>query len=196
MTLEINEFASETSQIDGLQIIHVKTVTDDRGTVRELYRASAHADVLPDTLNPWQQINLTRTKRGAVRGLHGEAMAKLVTVAHGSAFGAYVDTREDSKTLGAVVTVHLTPGVQVFVPQGVCNGFQALDDDTEYLYCFDNEWRPGMSGVALTPLDPELGIEWPIPIVLGNLDQVSEKDAKAPTLKELIEFNKENKSSL
>ncbi|MFZ2695203.1 MAG: dTDP-4-keto-6-deoxy-D-glucose epimerase, partial [Lactococcus raffinolactis] len=42
MTLEINEFASETSQIDGLQIIHVKTVTDDRGTVRELYRASAH----------------------------------------------------------------------------------------------------------------------------------------------------------
>lgn len=196
MTLEINEFASETSQIDGLQIIHVKTVTDDRGTVRELYRASAHADVLPDTLNPWQQINLTRTKRGAVRGLHGEAMAKLVTVAHGSAFGTYVDTRADSKTLGAVVTVHLTPGVQVFVPQGVCNGFQALDDDTEYLYCFDNEWRPGMSGVALTPLDPELGIEWPIPIVLGNLDQVSEKDAKAPTLKELIEFNKENKSSL
>ncbi|MDN5415639.1 MAG: dTDP-4-dehydrorhamnose 3,5-epimerase, partial [Lactococcus raffinolactis] len=182
MTLEINEFASETSQIDGLQIIHVKTVTDDRGTVRELYRASAHTDVLPDTLNPWQQINLTRTKRGAVRGLHGEAMAKLVTVAHGSAFGAYVDTRADSKTLGAVVTVHLTPGVQVFVPQGVCNGFQALDDDTEYLYCFDNEWRPGMSGVALTPLDPELGIEWPIPIVLGNLDQVSEKDAKAPTL--------------
>ena len=196
MTLEINEFASETSQIDGLQIIHVKTVTDDRGTVRELYRASAHTDVLPDTLNPWQQINLTRTKRGAVRGLHGEAMAKLVTVAHGSAFGAYVDTIADSKTLGAVVTVHLTPGVQVFVPQGVCNGFQALDDDTEYLYCFDNEWRPGMSGVALTPLDPELGIEWPIPIVLGNLDQVSEKDAKAPTLKELIEFNKENKSSL
>lgn len=196
MTLEINEFASEISQIDGLQIIHVKTVTDDRGTVRELYRASAHADVLPDTLNPWQQINLTRTKRGAVRGLHGEAMVKLVTVTHGSAFGAYVDTRADSKTLGAVVTVHLTPGVQVFVPQGVCNGFQALDDDTEYLYCFDNEWRPGMSGVALTPLDPELGIEWPIPIVLGNLDQVSEKDAKAPTLKEIIEFNKENKPSL
>ena len=196
MTLEINEFASETSQIDGLQIIHVKTVTDDRGTVRELYRASAHADVLPDTLNPWQQINLTRTKRGAVRGLHGEAMAKLVTVAHGSAFGAFVDTRADSKTLGAVVTVHLTPGVQVFVPQGVCNGFQALDDDTEYLYCFDNEWRPGMSGVALTPLDPELGIEWPIPISVGNLDQVSEKDAKAPMLKEIIEFNKENKPSL
>ncbi len=196
MTLEINEFASETSQIDGLQIIHVKTVTDDRGTVRELYRASAHADVLPDTLNPWQQINLTRTKRGAVRGLHGEAMSKLVTVAHGSAFGVYVDTRADSKTLGAVVTVYLTPGVQVFVPQGVCNGFQALDDDTEYLYCFDNEWRSGMSGVALTLLDPELGIEWPIPIKVGNLDQVSEKDAKAPTLKEIIEFNKENNSSL
>ena len=53
-------------------------------------------------------------------------MAKLVTVATGSVFGVYVDTRPDSKTFGAVETVHITPGIQVFVPQGVCNGFQAL----------------------------------------------------------------------
>ena len=77
-------------------------------------------------------------ERGTVRGLHGEAMSKLVTVAYGSVFGAYVDTRPDSKTFGAVQTVHITPGVQVFVPQGVCNGFQALED-TEYLYFFDKE---------------------------------------------------------
>lgn len=36
-------------------------------------------------------------------------------------------------------TVYVTPGVQVFVPQGVCNGFQALGD-TEYLYVA-NYWR-------------------------------------------------------
>ena len=188
MTLHIDPLSTQAGKIAGLQVIQSKMVTDDRGTVRELYRETSYTAFLPDTVTAWRQVNLTRTKRGAVRGLHGEAMAKLVTVAHGSAFGVYVDTRPDSPTIGAVVTVNLTPGVQVFVPQGVCNGFQALDDDTEYLYFFDNEWQPGMSGVALTPLDTELGIDWPIALDPNNLDQVSEKDAKAPTLKAILDL--------
>ncbi|MCH4209984.1 MAG: dTDP-4-dehydrorhamnose 3,5-epimerase [Bifidobacterium sp.] len=161
-------------------------VTDDRGTVRELYRRSSYSAFLPGSASQWSQINLTRTKRGAVRGLHGEAMAKLVTVAYGSAFGAYVDTRPGSETIGAVVTVKLTPGVQVFVPQGVCNGFQALDDGTEYLYFFDNEWVSGMPGQALCPLDSALGIDWPIQIDPDNREQISEKDSKAPSLQQLL----------
>ena len=44
-----------------------------------------------------------------------------------------------------------------------------------------------MSGTALTPLDSELGIELPIPIEKDNREQLSEKDAKAPTLRELKE---------
>ena len=76
MTLQIYPFSASESKIDGLRIINVKMVTDDRGTVRELYRESSHSEVLPETLSSWKQINLTRTKRGAVRGLHGEAMGK------------------------------------------------------------------------------------------------------------------------
>lgn len=184
MSLHIEPFAVNDSNIEGLKIISAKMSTDDRGTVRELFRGSIYFEVLPKTVTGWKQINLTRTKKGAVRGLHGEAMSKLVTVAYGSVFGAYVDTRPDSKTFGAVQTVHIIPGVQVFVPQGVCNGFQALED-TEYLYFFDNEWAPGMPGTALCPLDPELDIKWPIPIETSDFNQISEKDSKAPTLKEL-----------
>lgn len=184
MSVQIEPFATKDSNIDGLKIINAKMVTDDRGTVRELFRESTYSEALPQTLTGWKQINLTRTKKGAVRGLHGEAMSKLVTVAYGSVFGAYVDTRPDSKTFGAVQTVHITPGVQVFVPKGVCNGFQALED-TEYLYFFDNEWVAGMPGTALCPLDPELNIQWPIPIDTHNLNQISEKDSKAPSLEEL-----------
>ena len=55
----------------------------------------------------------------------------------------------------------------------------------EYLYFFDNEWAPGMPGTALCPLDPELGINWPIFVDARDLNQISEKDSKAPTLKEL-----------
>ena len=184
MSLHIEPFEANDSNIEGLKIVSAKMSTDDRGTVRELYRGSVYSEVLSKKVIEWKQINLTRTKKGAVRGLHGEAMSKLVTVAYGSVFGAYVDTRPDSKTFGAVQTVHITPGVQVFVPQGVCNGFQALED-TEYLYFFDNEWAPGMPGTALCPLDPELDIKWPIDIDISDLNQISEKDSKAPTLKEL-----------
>jgi dTDP-4-dehydrorhamnose 3,5-epimerase len=184
MSTHIDPFTANDSSIEGLKVIGAKSATDDRGTVRELFRSSVYSEVLPETVTGWKQINLTRTKKGAVRGLHGEAMNKLVTVAYGSVFGAYVDTRPNSKTFGAVQTVHITPGVQVFVPQGVCNGFQALED-TEYLYFFDNEWAPGMPGTALCPLDPELDIKWPIPIDTNDLNQISEKDSKAPTLTEL-----------
>ena len=47
MKLEISPFSASESKIDGLKIINVKMVTDDRGTVRELYRESAHKEVLP-----------------------------------------------------------------------------------------------------------------------------------------------------
>ncbi|QAS69988.1 dTDP-4-keto-6-deoxy-D-glucose epimerase [Oenococcus sicerae] len=188
MNLHIDPLSVSNSKIEGLQVINVKMVTDDRGTVRELYRQSDYAVSLPNSISAWSQVNLTRTKCGAVRGLHGETMSKLVTVAHGSAFGVYVDTRPDSPTIGVVATVHLTPGIQVFVPQGVCNGFQALEDDAEYLYFFDNEWASKMSGTALCPLDPELKIDWPIQIDPNNREQISEKDSKAPNLRDALKL--------
>lgn len=179
-------FTVSETEIDGLWILTMKQVTDDRGTVREFYRESAFEHAGLPSLGPWVQVNLTATSRGAVRGLHGEAMSKLVGVAAGEAFGAYVDTRPDSPTFGRVVTVSLNPGVQVLVPAGVCNGFQATADGiTQYLYAFTAEWAPGMAGTALTPLDPELGISWPIPLDAGDRAQVSAKDAAAPCLADL-----------
>lgn len=50
---------------------------------------------------------------------------------------------------------------------------------------FDREWMPSMSGTALTPMDPDLGIPWPITIDVNNVEQISRKDANAPTLAHL-----------
>ena len=119
----ITPFEAVPTAIDGLYIITMKQVTDERGTVRELFRQSAMDSTPLPQFGPWKQINATQTNRGSIRGLHAEAMNKLVAVVAGEAFGVYVDARIDSPTVGAVVTVPLTKGVQVFVPQGVCNGF-------------------------------------------------------------------------
>ena len=176
----MSERAVVGTAIDGLVVISLKQVDDERGTIREYHRAS------DESWGPWQQVNVTETNRGALRGLHGEDMTKLVGVIAGEAFGAYVDTRPTSPTRGAVVTLPLVLGTQVLVPAGVCNGFQALADATQYLYCFDAEWVPGMAGVAVHPLDPALGIEWPLPVDPQDRSQLSAKDAAQPTLAEVL----------
>ncbi len=183
--MALTEMSVETTDINGLVIITMKQVDDERGVVREFYRASSWAAAgLPD-LGPWLQVNMTESKRGALRGLHGEDMFKLVAVASGDAFGAYVDTRKSARSYGAVVTVDLVPGRQVLVPKGVCNGFQSLSD-TQYLYSFDAEWHPGMAGTAVSPLDPALGIAWPLPIDTSNPAILSAKDAALPTFAQAV----------
>lgn len=184
--VEIIDFDLQTSAIDGLVVVRMKQVREDRGTVREFFRTSAFRDAGYE-LPAFEQVNVTETKPGAVRGMHGESMTKLIAIAHGTAYGAWVDTRPDSPTRGAVVQLELEPGVQVLVPEGVCNGFQSTGETpTQYVYCFTSEWKPGMQGVALTPLDPELGIRWPLPIDVNDRGVISEKDLNAPTLAEAL----------
>jgi dTDP-4-dehydrorhamnose 3,5-epimerase len=177
---------TETTAIDGLLVIRLREITDERGTIREFIRDSTRAAEFPE-VGAWRQINVTESAHGAIRGLHGEAMTKLVGIISGAAFGVYVDTRADSATRGAVATVPLTKGTQVLVPAGVCNGFQCLSPDgCQYLYCFDDEWVPGMAGVAVNPLDPALGVVWPVPVDVENRAQVSAKDAGLPSLADVL----------
>jgi dTDP-4-dehydrorhamnose 3,5-epimerase len=184
--VDITPFDVRGTDIDDLVVITMKQVTDERGTVREFYRESAFVDAGLPSLGPWVQVNATETHQGGLRGLHAEDMHKLVAVISGEAFGAYVDTRPESSTYGKVVTVTLVPGTQVLVPRGVANGFQAVAEGaTQYLYCFDHEWAPGMAGVACSPLDPVLGIAWPLPIDRSDRAQVSEKDLNAPLFAEI-----------
>jgi len=101
---------------------------------------------------------VTASRRGAIRGLHGEAMTKFVSVAAGSAFGVYLDARPASATFGEVVTVELELGTGVVVSPGICNGFQATAEGiTQYAYCFDHEWEPVMDGVRRQRLRPRSG---------------------------------------
>lgn len=179
MIVEIIDFDVRPDAIDGLLVLTPKQVTDGRGTIRELFRRSAF-DAAGVSLEPFQQLNVTSSTRGVVRGMHAEHMTKLLTVAAGEALGAYVDLRPTSPTFGVVTTAVLRPGVEVLVPAGVANGFQALTDGCQYLYCFDREWRPDMDGEACSPLG--LGFDWPIPIDVDDPDQISAKDAAAEPL--------------
>lgn len=176
---------TERTDIAGLVLITMKQVEDERGVVREFYRASSWEAAGLPSLGPWLQVNVTETRAGALRGLHGEDMFKLVAVASGTAFGVYVDARLGSPSFGTVVTVELVAGRQVLVPKGVCNGFQSLTP-TQYLYSFDAEWQPGMAGISFDPLDPALSIPWPMPIDASDPAVLSAKDAALPTFNQAL----------
>lgn len=182
--VEIIDFDIAVGAVDGLVVVTPKQVTDRRGTIREVFRASAFEQA-GITIDRFRQINLTETRRGAVRGMHAEAMTKLLTVASGAAHGAYVDLRAGSPTFGAVDRVDLRPGVQILVPPGVANGFQALVDGTQYLYCFDREWAADMDGLSCSPLDPDLDFGWPLEIDPDDDAQLSAKDRTAPSFASL-----------
>lgn len=184
MPVTVTEFDHSATAIDGLLVLRTKQVEDERGTVRELYRESTFQALGGGAGRP-RQVNLTSSRLGAVRGLHGENMTKLVGVASGRCYGAYLDVRPASGSFGKLVTVELEPGRQVLVPSGVCNGFQALTDDCLYMYCFDAEWSPSMPGIAVNPLDPGLGIAWPLTVDSSDRSLISEKDANLPNFADL-----------
>jgi dTDP-4-dehydrorhamnose 3,5-epimerase len=177
---EIVPLSVSGTDIDGLMVITLRNASDDRGTVREFYRESDWLAAGLPSLGHWLQINVTESKRAALRGLHGEQMNKLVGIVSGDAFGGYVDARPDSPTRGKVATVPLVAGTAVLVPNGVCNGFQTVSESSQYLYCFDAEWAVGMAGPSVDALDPELGITWPLPPVLSG------RDSSLPKLSELL----------
>lgn len=190
---EVRPFSVVPTSVAGLMVVAAKQVTDERGVVREFYRESDFRAAGLPSFGAVPQINVTESGHGVIRGIHAELMTKYVGVAAGSAFGVYVDLRAGSATYGRVETVELEPGRGVLVPRGVGNGFQVTSrPGAQYLYCFDTEWAPGMPGRAVNPLDPALGIAWPVAVDGSDAHQISEKDRTAPALADVEPIGSED----
>jgi dTDP-4-dehydrorhamnose 3,5-epimerase len=115
---------------------------------------------------------------GVTRGLHAEPWDKFISVANGSVFGAWVDLRK-GPSFGKTFSIEINPGVAVFVPLGVANGFQTLEDNVVYTYLVNAHWSPDAKYTFVNLFDPALNIDWPI-----SKDEtvISDKDASHPML--------------
>lgn len=183
----MNQVAFETqpTEIEGLFTVRYKEFADDRGSVMEFYRESDFLESGLPSLGGRPQTNAPSTVKGALRGIHAEAAHKLVSVASGEIYAVIVDLRKDSATVGQWIGFTLARGMGLFISKGLGNSFQSTSDEpSTYLYLFEEEWRPDMPGTACNPLDPELGIEWPIPYGKGMI--ISEKDLSNPPLKDAL----------
>ncbi|MEA5053989.1 MAG: bifunctional dTDP-4-dehydrorhamnose 3,5-epimerase family protein/NAD(P)-dependent oxidoreductase [Propionicimonas sp.] len=174
------ELAIRTTDIPGLLVIDLVLNGDARGWFKENWQRAKMTDLgLPD-FAPVQNNMSFNTATGVTRGLHAEPWDKLVSIAHGRVFGAWVDLRT-GEGFGRVVTVELGPETAVFVPRGVANGYQTLVDDTVYSYLVNDHWSPQSRGSYsyLNLADEAAAIAWPIPLASAT---ISEADAGHPRL--------------
>jgi dTDP-4-dehydrorhamnose 3,5-epimerase len=174
----------EGTGIEGLKVVELPVHGDARGWFKENWqRAKMVALGVPDMRVVQNNVSFN-AERGVTRGVHAEPWDKFVSVATGSVFGAWVDLRQGSPTYGRVFTCTLDPSRAIYVPRGVGNSFQALEDGTAYTYLVDAHWSAELRGAYtfVSLADPALGIEWPIPLSEATL---SEADRHHPYLKDV-----------
>ena len=173
------------TNIPGVLVFDLPVHGDARGWFKENWqRAKMSALGLPADFRPVQNNISYNAERGVTRGIHAEPWNKFISIAAGSVFGAWVDLRP-GKTFGEVFTCTLDPSKAIYVPRGVGNSFQALEDGTAYTYLVDAHWSAELKKTYtfVNLADPKLGIEWPIPLSECTL---SEADQSHPMLADAL----------
>ena len=178
------DLAITSTPIPGLLVVSLDVHGDNRGWFKENWQRRKMVDLgLPD-FAPVQNNVSFNTTAGSTRGIHGEPWDKLISLAAGRIFGAWVDLRQGSG-FGRVFTLEIGPETAVFVPRGVGNAYQTLVDGTAYSYLVNDHWSPEAreSYTFVNVADETLAITWPIPLSQAEL---SEADQAHPRLAEVV----------
>ncbi|MEX3504101.1 sugar nucleotide-binding protein [Corynebacterium sp. LK2510] len=152
--------AAQRTPIEGLEVHELSVHADGRGWFKENWAGQS--------LVPVQNNVSFNETAGTTRGMHAEPWDKWISVASGRAFCAWVDMREDSPTYGEKFGVEVGPGTAVFVPRGVANGFQTLEDATSYIYLVNSRYNPNGDYAYCSYRE----IDWPLePTALSQADR-------------------------
>ena len=172
--------AAHPTPIPGVVLYDLPVHGDNRGWFKENWqREKMQALGLPD-FGPVQNNISFNESAGTTRGIHAEPWDKYISVATGRIFGAWVDLRE-GPSFGTVFTAELDPSQAIFIPRGVGNAFQTLEDNTAYTYLVNDHWSADAQDqyTFLNLADETAAIHWPIPLERAEL---SAKDKAHPRL--------------
>ena len=175
----------EETGIAGLKVVDLSVHGDSRGWFKENWqRAKMVALGIPDFQVVQNNISFN-AERGVTRGIHAEPWNKFVSVGAGKIFGVWVDLRQKSETYGRSFHCEVGPDQAVYIPRGVGNAFQALEDGTVYTYLVDAHWSAELKKTYtfVNLADPALNIDWPIPLDQATLSMT---DKSHPYLKDAV----------
>ena len=178
------ELTITETPIPGLLVLNLDVRGDNRGWFKENWQRRKMVDLgLPD-FGPVQNNMAFNNAAGATRGIHAEPWDKLVSLAAGRIFGAWVDLRPGDG-FGRQFSLEFGPETAVFVPRGVGNAYQTLVDGTAYSYLVNDHWSEAAknSYTFVNLADESLAISWPIPL---DRTELSEADRRHPRLADVV----------
>jgi dTDP-4-dehydrorhamnose 3,5-epimerase len=167
--------------IEGAWEITPQQHGDSRGLFLEWYRFDRLAEVVGHSLD-LAQANMSVSAAGVVRGIHfadvPPGQAKYITCTRGAVVDVIVDIRVGSPTFGRWEAARLDDVDRraVYIAEGLGHGFCALTDDATITYFCSTTYNPAAEH-TVHPLDPSLGIEWPVAAPV-----LSPRDDAAPSL--------------
>jgi dTDP-4-dehydrorhamnose 3,5-epimerase len=173
---------SRALSISGAWVFEPPVFPDDRGLFVAPFQQPAFEAAIghPFTV---RQSNHSVSRRGVIRGVHfadvPPGQAKYVYCPRGRLLDVVVDVRVGSPTFGRWDAVELDArGYRaLYLAEGLGHAFCALEENTVLSYLCSTPYDPSVER-AVSPLDPELALPWPV-----ELEPIlSEKDAAAPTL--------------
>ena len=173
--------------IEGAWVAEFPIRTDERGFFREWFKLEDISNLAGRDFSV-AQANISSSAHGVVRGIHYSltevGQAKWITCVSGAIRDVIVDIRPSSPTFGKWVAVDLsgTAGNAVLIGEGLGHGFVSLADASTVAYLETSPCSPTVE-FEINPLDPEIGIEWGLPV--GEL-RLSPKDKAAPSLNERL----------
>src|SRR3954454_11664934 len=129
------------TRLDGPVLLAPKVFGDARGFFAETYRH----EVFPEL--EWVQDNHSRSRRGAVRGMHFQTepgQAKLVRCARGEILDVVVDCRTGSPTFGQWEGFELDDEAlrAIYVPVGFAHGFAVVSEVADVVYKVSSYYDP------------------------------------------------------
>lgn len=163
------------TNIQGVYIIKVKKLVDDRGLFARTYCKKEFESI--GFNKEFVQFNHSfNTHKGTLRGMHFQNIpydeTKLIRCVQGAVLDVAVDIRQGSPTFLQHVSIELSADnmTSILIPEGVAHGFQTLEDNSSLIYHHTQFYEAGADGGILYN-DPVLNINWPLPPM-----QVSIKD--------------------
>ena len=181
------------SSLTGVEYGGIARFGDERGSFRELWRASRQPDLSVAqagvATSGFVQANLSTSSAGVLRGLHyHRRQLDYWIVASGRAFVALVDVRPLLTGTGAralVETRELAADESVVIPAGVAHGFLALEP-LQLIYLVTNEYD-GSDELGFAWDDPAVAVPWPaLAVTPGGRPILSDRDRENPPLATLV----------
>ena len=171
------------TNLGGVLLIEPRIFPDERGFFFESYNEERYVQEGVDV--KFVQDNVSKSKRGTIRGLHyqvGEyAQGKLCQVVRGRVLDVAVDIRHGSPTYGEYAEAELTEDnhIQIWIPPGFAHGFSVLSDEAVFLYKCTAYYNKE-SERSIMYNDPDLRIDWRV-----EAENISEKDMQGVAFKDI-----------